>query len=234
MRSIQHRSLPRIMALACLLMLFAASHVSYAAALPLADKVMIIDPGHGGDDAGVDPAGSGLIEKDVALDLGQRLQRQLAAQGATVLLTRSSDRFVARQARVQFTNAVLFRPDNSADHGRLVSIHINSSRSAPTLRRVEVLVDPQADGPFTLAADLADRLREATGGGIGYVDQGYPEGVHPADIATVRWTYPRGANVLSESAYLSNPEQARQLRDPMFLEAIAQAHADALLSELGR
>ena len=57
--------------------------------------------------------------------------------------------------------------------------------------------------------------------------------MHPSDIAVVRWTFPRGRNVLSESAFLSNPEQAARLREADFREAIAQEHADALMLELG-
>lgn len=199
---------------------------------PLVGVTIVVDPGHGGDDLGVDPAGSGLLEKNVNLDIAERLSRMLEAEGATVLLTRSGDEFVSLNARVAFANAALFRPDNRAQQGRLLSIHLNSNRQAPELRRVEVLVDPQAPGPFTFAADLAAKLRRATGGTVGYLDAGYPEGVHPADLAPVRWTYPRGQNVLSEAAFLSNPAQARRLNDPAFLHAIARAHLDALRAEL--
>ena len=128
----------------------------------------------------------------------------------------------------------MFRPDNGAAHGRFVSIHVNSNGAKPDLRRVEVFVDPKAEGPFDFAGDLAARLLEATGGAVGYRDPGYPDGVHPGDIAVVRGTFPRGRNTLSESAFLSNPEQAAQLRDGDFREAIAQAHADALMQELGK
>ena len=215
---------------ALLLALLSCSAV--AADAPLAGVTVVIDPGHGGDDWGVDPAGSGLREKDVALELSQRLRQLLEADGATVALTRSSDRFVSLAARVRYANALLFRPDNGAQHGRLVSVHINSNRNQPNLRRVEVLVDPQAAPPYTFAANMARKLLAATGGSVGYRDAGYPDGVHPSDVAPVRWTYPRGLNVLTESAFLSNATQAAQLKDPAFLEAIARAHRDTLREEL--
>lgn len=217
----------------CLLVVIAAAGAVQAAARPLSGVTIVIDPGHGGNDAGVDPAGSGLSEKDVVLDLSLRLRRKLEAAGATVLLTRASDRFVSQQARVQWANLVLFRPDNSATNGRLASLHINSNRQSPNLQRVEVLVDPQAGGPFPLAETLAEQIRAVTDGGFGYSDPGYPPGVHPADIALVRWTYPRGQNVLSESAFLSNAVQARRLHDPAFIDALAQAHSQALQTVLG-
>lgn len=205
-----------------------------AAPQPLAGVTIVIDPGHGGDDWGVDPAGSGLREKDVVLDIARRLRGMLEAEGAIVNVTHETDRFVSLAARVRYANALLFRPDNSAEHGRLISLHINSNRAQPNLRRVEVLVDPQADPPYTFAENMAAKLLAATGGSIGYRDAGYPSGVHPSDVAPVRWTFPRGLNLLTESAFLSNPTQAAQLKDPAFLEAIARAHAEALRDELGR
>jgi N-acetylmuramoyl-L-alanine amidase len=205
-----------------------------AQTLPLAGITIVVDPGHGGADFGVDPVNSGLIEKTVVLDLAERLQAELRAAGATVATTRSDDRFVSLQARVRYNNALLFRPDNRHDHGRLVSLHVNSNRRQPDLRRVEVLVDPEADLPFDFAADLAARLRAATGGSVGYRDAGYPDGVHPADVAPVRFTYPRGHNVLTESAFLSNAAQAAQLKNDAFREAIVAAHLAALIEELGR
>ncbi len=172
---------------------------------PLVGTMIVVDPGHGGDDWGVDPAGSGLLEKDVNLEIAERLARMLAAEGATVMHTRTSDAFVSLNARVAFANAALFRPDNDAKRGRLLSIHLNSNRLAPELRRVEVLVDPFAPGPFGFAEDVAARLRQATAGTVGYLDAGYPPGVHPRDLAPVRWTYPRGRNVLSGPPFCPTP-----------------------------
>lgn len=114
---------------------------------PLADTTIVLDPGHGGDDWGVDPAGSGLREKEVVVDISRRLKALLEADGATVFITRDSDRFVSLPARVRYSNALLFRPDNQSDHGRLISVHINSNRNQPNLRRVEVLVDPRPSRP---------------------------------------------------------------------------------------
>ncbi len=227
-----HRRVPAVLtALLLSLMLISGAPADSRA---LDGITIVVDPGHGGNDFGVDPANSGLREKDVVLDIAQRLAQQLRSEGATVAMIRASDRYVSLGARVRYSNALLFRPDNAADQGRLLSVHVNSNRNNPDLRRVEVLVDPFAPGPFDFAADLAAKLRAATGGTVGYRDAGYPDGVHPADVAPVRWTYPRGHNVLSESAFLSNAEQAAKLHDPAFLDAIARAHVDALLEELGR
>ena len=187
----------------------------------------MLDPGHGGDDWGVDPAGSGLREKEVVLDIAARIKQRLEERGAQVFITRSTDRFISLGARVRFANALLFRPDNALERGRMISVHLNSNRQNPTLERVEVIVDPEAEVP-PFAVHMANALEQATEGGFGYLDEGYPPGVHPGDIAPVRWTYPRGNNLLTEAAFLSNPSHASRLRDAGFLDRIAQAHVTAL------
>jgi N-acetylmuramoyl-L-alanine amidase len=65
----------------------------------------VIDAGHGGDDHGASgPAG--LREKDLVLDLAQRLARKLRAQGIDVRFTRASDEFVALDERTEIANSV--------------------------------------------------------------------------------------------------------------------------------
>lgn len=211
-----------------------APAASAAQSSPLRDLTFVVDPGHGGNDWGVDPAGSGLREKDVNPVMAAALVKRLAEAGATVAVTREGDRYVSLAARVRFGNALLFRPDNDPWRGRFLSLHLNSNPGAPNLRRVEVLVDPQAAGPFDFAEDMAARLRAATGGSVGYLDDGYPPGVHPADVAPVRWTYPRGHNVLTEPAYISNVNQAQLLRSQSFIDGIAEAHVEALRAEFKR
>lgn len=57
--------------------------------IPTANKVIIIDPGHGGIDAG---ASSGnLKEKDVNLDIALRLQKLIEANEGIAILTRAED-----------------------------------------------------------------------------------------------------------------------------------------------
>src|SRR4029077_1384041 len=89
---------------------------------------IVIDPGHGGHDAGaIGP--NGLEEKDLVLDVGRRLGRLLETRlGADVVYTRNDDTFVPLETRTAIANqeqAYLF-----------VSIHANSSRD-PDARGVE-------------------------------------------------------------------------------------------------
>ncbi len=52
-------------------------------------RIIVLDPGHGGDDAGT--AHNGLMEKDLTLDIALRLRTLLAQAGWNVLMTRDTD-----------------------------------------------------------------------------------------------------------------------------------------------
>lgn len=80
---------------------------------------VVLDPGHGGHDVGTHGP-SGLYEKDLVLDVSQRLAALLEDRlGSEVLLTRSDDTFVSLEGRTKIAN------DYKAD--LFLSIHANSS-----------------------------------------------------------------------------------------------------------
>ncbi len=80
---------------------------------------IVLDPGHGGHDTGtVGP--EGLREKDLVLDVSQRLGRIIETRmGSEVIFTRSDDTFVPLERRTEIAN------DAKAD--LFLSIHANSS-----------------------------------------------------------------------------------------------------------
>jgi N-acetylmuramoyl-L-alanine amidase len=84
--------------------------------LPLSVKRIVIDPGHGGDQAGA-VSNTGLAEKDVTLDIALRLRQLMKQSPFEVLLTRETDQTVTLASRVAFANS------KKAD--LFVSIHIN-------------------------------------------------------------------------------------------------------------
>jgi N-acetylmuramoyl-L-alanine amidase len=92
---------------------------SLTRALGLKLARVVLDPGHGGKDVGTHGP-SGLYEKDVVLDISQRLAALLEERmGTEVVLTRSDDTFIPLEERTQIAN------DHKAD--LFLSIHANSS-----------------------------------------------------------------------------------------------------------
>jgi N-acetylmuramoyl-L-alanine amidase len=61
-------------------------------------KVIVLDPGHGGIDGGTTGT-QGTIEKNVTLKTAERLAKKLQQEGATVVMTRSTDTYVPLPSR---------------------------------------------------------------------------------------------------------------------------------------
>jgi N-acetylmuramoyl-L-alanine amidase len=80
---------------------------------------VVIDPGHGGHDHGSTGPG-GLVEKELVLDLAQRLGKLIEERlGSEVIYTRTDDTFIPLESRTELAN------DKKAD--LFLSIHANSS-----------------------------------------------------------------------------------------------------------
>jgi len=80
---------------------------------------VVLDPGHGGHDVGTHGP-SGLYEKDLVLDVSQRLEALLQDRlGTEVILTRSDDTYIPLEGRTSIAN--------EAKADLFLSIHANSS-----------------------------------------------------------------------------------------------------------
>jgi len=81
------------------------------------DFVVVLDPGHGGKDAGC--VGRKTNEKTIVLDVVKRLGKKLeSAGGIDVVYTRKDDRFVSLQGRADIANR--------AGGNLFLSVHVNS------------------------------------------------------------------------------------------------------------
>ena len=80
---------------------------------------VVIDAGHGGHDRGGIP-GQKIAEKDMTLDVAQRLRNALTASGYRVVMTRDSDVFVPLPTRVAIAN--------SYRNAIFVCIHFNATK----------------------------------------------------------------------------------------------------------
>ncbi len=178
--------------------------------------VVCIDPGHGGSDPGAINRTTGLCEKDVTLAVALRLRRILEQRGWHVVMTRTTDRDVTYpgssateelSARVRVAYAF---------HAQLfVSIHCNSSTSA------------SADGSSThwykpVDRALASALEPCVCRSLDCPERG---------IMRNRFyvlAHCRIPSVLIETAFISNPEDARKLGDPRYQQRLAVGIANGL------
>ena len=98
---------------------------------------IVLDAGHGGEDDGARGA-RGLVEKELVLDVGQRVAVRLRKSDLRVVMTRDDDRFVPLEER--------FAIANDARGDLFISIHANATDNA-SVRGVET---------FFLAVDASD------------------------------------------------------------------------------
>lgn len=138
--------------------------------------VVVLDPGHGGKDPGA-KAWTGEFEKDIVLDLADRIARRLRSSGAVeVVMTRSGDEYVALTDRRDFSrrwNADAF-----------VSIHANASASG-TARGFATYYHPRTTGAGKKGGDReARRLARLENGGKPVKGRTGSAAPRPASLAT--------------------------------------------------
>ncbi len=214
-------------------------------------RSVVIDPGHGGLDPGA--AASGVVEKDVTLDVARRLRELLVAQKIAVSLTRDADTTLSLRDRVSLANA------KKAD--LFVSIHVNSLPAVKEKRGVEtyflgtttdphvqrLALDENRTSGYTMAdfrrlleGVLADsrqgesrKFAESVQGGLvnalrPVVPRLQDRGVRSAPFAVLIATEMPG--VLAEVSTVSNEDEARHLRDPAYRQQIARALCNGILA----
>jgi len=107
-------------------------------------KVIVLDPGHGGLDAGTIGV-NGLMEKDLALAESLKLARLLRTRGYRVVMTRDNDSFIPLRQRVAIARA------NRAD--LFIALHADSNPDpAITGTSIYTLNDGRSDREATALA----------------------------------------------------------------------------------
>jgi len=165
--------------------------------------VVAIDPGHGGTDPGALGL-DGLVEKNLTLDVSNRLAALLRADGVTVVMTRTTDVSVSIQERSDIANA------SHADV--FLPIYFNSW-TTPTPDGSVVLYPYARDIPF--ATDMSHAVTN-------YLN---PDGDHDGGIVLRNdwWLQPTMPTATVESLFISNPHDAALLTEASFRQGLAAA-----------
>jgi N-acetylmuramoyl-L-alanine amidase len=113
-------------------------------------KVIMIDPGHGGQDPGaISP--NGHYEKDLTLKMARELRKELKKEGYTVLLTRDNDIFIPLRGRI--------KKAHEANADLFISIHADSAKNKSARGLSVYTISEKASD--TEAAALAERENKA-------------------------------------------------------------------------
>lgn len=186
----------------------------------MADKLIVIDPGHGGDDPGALGKVNGKVvlnEKDVNLKVSLRLRELLEAAGAKVDMTRYTDTTIALRSRPETANnmnAELF-----------VSIHNNSNTSsAPNGTEVLYFSKPSESGYNIKSKELAEAIQKEMAVEVGLYNRGARQ---VTDLVVMKYsTMPA---VIVEGAFISNDSDRAYMMTDEYVERYATAVARAII-----
>ena len=183
----------------------------------LAGKVVVIDPGHGGDDPGVQA--HGLTEASVVADLAARIEGRLAAVGVTTVLTHGR---LPDDAPTP-TEADRAGLANDVDADLVLSLHTDGSSSAHAQGVATFFYGAGRHGVHSVVGEaFADLLQAEVVARTDLLDG-------RADAKT--WELLRGTRmpaVRLELGYLTHAGDAARLADPAFRDAVAEAVLVAL------
>ena len=168
-------------------------------------EVIVIDPGHGGDDCGA--IRENITEKSITLDISQRVKELLTKQGYTVHMTREGDETVSLQERVEFSENI--QPDI------FVSIHVNSSEK-PEITGVETHYYRQESLSLaqTIHASMASNIKTNN------------RGLFKSKFYVINHT--TSPAILVEIGFLSNAEERAELTSEKRKQATAKAIAEGV------
>jgi N-acetylmuramoyl-L-alanine amidase len=207
-------------------------------------RTIVLDAGHGGSDPGAIGAGR-LREKDVTLQLARSLRRELLDRGFRVVLTRDRDRTLSlleRTAIAEGADGDLFvslhanaARNRSAEGVEVYTLDENAERQTLRLAARENGVTPQDVDPLQrLLTKL--RVSEASERSDLLADLVWTE---IARGMGVRWPSVRGGrgrlrgpfyvlylsdmpSILVEAGFVTHKGDARRLRDPRYLDDMAE------------
>lgn len=184
----------------------------------VANRVIVIDPGHGGIDPGA-KGPSGVVEKEVTLAIGQKLARYLSGAGAAVILTREADVDLSdpgsgtflEKKREDLARRVAYANQRQAD--LFLSIHVNSFPSSRWWGAQTFYLRGSQEGKA-----VAEMIQEEL---IRVLGNDNRRKVKPEIYYVIQNTQMPG--VIIEVGFISNPKEEALMADPVYQEKIAQA-----------
>lgn len=222
--------------------------------LPTFAKVVLIDPGHGGEEAGAvghldAKKRRKVYEKDLALRLSKKIKDQLS-KSTSAYLTRSLDRTVTLQERADLADLVkadLFlsihfnSSPNSQSHGfELYYLDNNSNVAANKVERAEnlnlqgeelivnqILVDLVVQQTVTHSKQLAGAVHEHVRPVIKRhkIDD---RGIKPGLFYVLALSKRPG--LLVEVGFVSNPKELKKVQEEKFLNDMARGISSGVLA----
>lgn len=190
-----------------------------------ADKVIILDPGHGGEDGGA-VSNTGTVESHINLAIVLQLEQLLLFYGTEPVLLREQDislhdpglATVKERKTSDLKNRVTLV--NEYENALLLSIHQNFFTQTQYFG-AQVFYTPESQGFATALQELWNETLDPN-------NSRQASAIDPSVFLINQVTVPA---VLVECGFLSNPEEAQKLATPVYQMKIACTLLTALLQE---
>jgi N-acetylmuramoyl-L-alanine amidase len=193
--------------------------------------VVVIDPGHGGQDSGA--MCGDVMEKDLTFDVARRLDRQLQAKGISTVMTRIGDSYVSLVERAALTNRV---PDCV-----FVSIHFNEGNKAVSTGVETYYADHQMTSGTPMISWLPFLQRASTQAPnfesqslAGFIQEALVAHTQAVNRGTKAQQYFVIANVrhpavLVEGGFITNKDEGAKLGSEDYREQLATAICEGVV-----
>jgi len=196
----------------------------------LVDKIVYLDPGHGGYESGA--AYSGVQEKTINMLVSNQVKANLEGLGLTVIMSRTTDEYVGlfeRSAEANASGADIF-----------VSVHHNAMPGSTTVSGIEtyyyqaypeypsIINEAMHNDPTRIleSAQLASDIHTTLVENTGAVDRGIKRNT----FAVLRETAIPA--VLLELGYMSSPTELAKLNSTVYQTTLAKAISNGIVTYL--
>lgn len=201
------------------------SEVLHRSGITLANKLVILDPGHGGEDRG--HTANGLHEAEIVEDIAARIEGRLTAAGVSAFLTRGAEPFVeGDDAPLSDAERASFA--NAAEADLLISLHVDGDAD-PSCHGVatfyygalEAPAGPGGPGQRNAVSPVGERFADLVQREVVARTDLLDCRTHPKTWELLRRT--RMPAVRLEVGYLTNPSDAERLAAAEFRDSVAEA-----------
>lgn len=194
-------------------------------------ETVVLDPGHGGDDAGATVSFG--AEKDFTLDLALRARAALLREGFKVEMTRSDDHAVSLPERAAFANRFA--------HAVFICLHFNAAQGASGLESYALSPDGAPSNASSENHPASSDVQWHVGNAVDAANMALTAALHGAILKDLR-LIDRGVrharfhvlrdvkipSTLIEGGFLSDPTEGPRIANPEFRERLATAIAQGV------
>ena len=192
--------------------------------MPVTNKVIVLDAGHGGIDSGTLSSDKSVVEKEINLLITHKIRELLESSGAHVILTREDDsslyiedgnKTIRQKYNENLKNRKQIIEDSNAD--MFVSIHMNALTGAGASKYygAQTFYPAGKEDSIKLSKTIQQELKRV-------VDNTNNREIKPRnDLYLLKDN--KIPSVLIECGFLSNEKEAKLLIDEKYQEKIAWA-----------